>query len=85
MIIYLAAPDPLEGGLYEFGGMSFCNAFKIGTLDDGRSLVAVLTSDENGLLLKALPEYQADSYEALAAIYPAVEITPLNFLLQDPA
>ena len=81
MIIYLAAPDPLDGGLYEFGGLSFCNAFKVGTLPDGNALVAVLTDDERGQALKALPEYQADSSEALAALYPAAEITSLVFLL----
>ena len=85
MIVYLAAPDPLDGGLYEFGGLSFCNAFKVGTLPDGNALVAVLTDDEQGQALKALPEYQTDSPEALAELYPAVEITSLTFLLQDPA
>ena len=81
MIVYLAAPDPLDGGLYEFGGLSFCNAFKMGTLPDGNALVAVLTDDERGQALKALPEYQADSPEALAALYPTMEITSLDFLL----
>lgn len=83
MIVYLASPTPAEGALYEFGGMSFCNAFKIGTAADGLDIVGVVTDDDAGALLKALPEYQADSPEALVALHPAADILPLNILLQS--
>ena len=84
MIVYLVSPTLAEGTLYEFGGVSFCNAFKIGTAADGSDIVGVVTDDNTGALLKALPEYQADSHEALVALHPAADIRCLDILLQSP-
>lgn len=83
MIVYLVSPTLAEGELYEFGGVSFCNAFKIGTTADGSDIVGVVTDDNTGALLKALPEYQADSHEALVALHPAADIGSLDILLQS--
>ena len=83
LIVYLVSPSPAEGMLYEFGGMSFCNAFKIGTAADGSDIVGIVTDDDAGALLKALPEYQADSHEALVALHPAADIRSLDILSQS--
>ena len=83
MILYMAAPSPEEGALYEFGEASFCNAFKVGEAPDGVDLVAVLLNDEQGAALKELPEYRADTLEALAELYPGVDLAVVEFLLQE--
>ena len=84
MIVYMVSPTLAEGTLYEFGGVSFCNAFKIGTAADGSDIVGVVTDDDDaGNMLKALPEYQADSHEALVALHPAADIRSLDILLQS--
>ena len=83
MIVYLVSPTLAEGELYEFGGVSFCNAFKIGTTADGSDIVGAVTDDNTGNRLKALPEYQADSHEALVALHPAADIRSLDILLQS--
>ena len=83
MMVYLVSPSPAEGTLYEFGGVSFCNAFKIGTAADGSDIVGVVTDDDAGNMLKALPEYQADSHEALVALHPAADIRRLDILMQS--
>ena len=82
-MVYLTSPTLAEGKLYEFGGVSFCNAFKIGTAADGSDIVGVVTDDNTGALLKALPEYQADSHEALVALHPAADIRCLDILMQS--
>ena len=51
---------------------------------DGSDIVGVVTDDDAGNMLKALPEYQADSREALAALHPAADIRCLDILLQSP-
>ena len=85
MIVYMAAPSPEEGALYEFGEASFCNAFKVGEAPDGEDLVAVLLNDEQVAALKELPGYRADTPGALAELYPGVALAAVEFLLQgDP-
>ena len=83
MIVYMVTPEPEEGGLCEFGGLSFCNAFKAGETPDGECIVAVLTNDEQGAALKELPEYRADTLDALAELYPEVDLVAVEFLLQE--